>query len=90
MYWQQATEYGERNGYRMAPYHRMDVGVQFHKAKRWGERTWEVSFYNLYSRKNPFFYYLSEEYNGGQTSETKLKQVSLFPIIPSVSYGFKF
>ncbi|TXK49649.1 TonB-dependent receptor [Pontibacter qinzhouensis] len=90
MYWQRASDYGERNGYRMAAYHRMDVGVQFHKQKRWGERTWEISFYNLYSRKNPFFYYLSEEYINGNQSETKLKQVSLFPIIPSVSYGFKF
>ncbi|MFT2007958.1 TonB-dependent receptor [Pontibacter sp. 13R65] len=90
MYWQRASDYGERNGYRMAAYHRMDIGVQFHKPKRWGERTWEISFYNLYSRKNPFFYYLSEEYSNGNHSETKLKQVSLFPIIPSVSYGFKF
>jgi hypothetical protein len=24
--------------------------------KRWGERTWEISVYNLYNRMNPFFY----------------------------------
>ncbi|MER2997863.1 TonB-dependent receptor [Pontibacter populi] len=84
------VDYGERNSSRMAAYHRMDVGIQFHKKKKWGERTWEISFYNAYNRKNPFFYYIEEEYYNENESETKLKQVSLFPIIPSVSYGFKF
>ncbi|MBJ6116750.1 TonB-dependent receptor [Pontibacter sp. BT310] len=84
------VDYGERNSSRMAAYHRMDVGIQFHKKKKWGERTWEISFYNAYNRKNPFFYYMEEEYYNEDHSETKLKQVALFPIIPSVSYGFKF
>jgi hypothetical protein len=42
----------------MGAYHRMDIGIQFHKKKRWGERTWEISFYNAYNRKNPFFYFI--------------------------------
>jgi hypothetical protein len=85
-----AVDYGERNSSRMAAYHRMDVGIQFHKKKKWGERTWEISFYNAYNRKNPFFYYIDEEYKDGQQTEAKLKQITLFPIIPSFSYGFKF
>ncbi|WP_439879848.1 TonB-dependent receptor [Pontibacter sp. MBLB2868] len=90
-YWMNnnATDYGDRNSFRMAAYHRMDIGVQFHKMKKWGERTWEVSFYNAYNRKNPFFYFISNEYENGE-SESKLKQMTLFPIIPSVSYSFKF
>ncbi|MFD2515031.1 carboxypeptidase-like regulatory domain-containing protein [Pontibacter locisalis] len=87
------THYGPMNGHRMAPYHRLDLGIQFHKKKTWGERTWEISIYNAYNRRNPFIYYLDGEthYNGDKyESETKLKQVTLFPIIPSVSYGFKF
>ena len=84
------VDYGERNSSRMAAYHRMDVGMQFHKKKKWGERTWEISFYNAYNRKNPFFYYIENEYYNENHSESKLKQVALFPIIPSVSYGFKF
>lgn len=87
------TQYGPMNGHRMAPYHRMDIGVQFHKKKRWGERTWDISIYNAYNRKNPFYYYIGVEsqWNGNNfESESKLKQVTLFPIIPSVSYGFKF
>ncbi len=83
-------DYGERNSFRMAPYHRMDVGVQFHKDLKWGgKRTIEVSFYNLYSRANPYFYYIGTQYTNG-VSKSVLKQVSLFPIIPSVSYYLKF
>ncbi len=87
------TDYGERNASRMAPYHRLDFGVQFHRKKSWGERTWDISVYNAYNRRNPFFYYISETgtWNGSTyESEAKLKQITLFPVIPSVSYGFKF
>ncbi|MDX5422273.1 MAG: TonB-dependent receptor [Hymenobacteraceae bacterium] len=93
-YWgTSSTHYGPMNGHRMAPYHRLDLGIQFHKKKKWGERTWEVSIYNAYNRRNPFFYYLSDEaiQKGDKYEvESKLKQITLFPIIPSVSYGFKF
>jgi len=82
-------EYGERNNYRMAPYHRLDLGIQFHKEKKWGDRVWEISVYNAYNRKNPFFYNIEYHSSYGR-SYTRLKQVSLFPIIPSISYSFKF
>jgi hypothetical protein len=90
------SSYGPKNDFRMAAYHRFDIGIQFHKKKSWGERTWEISVYNAYNRKNPFYYYLSEEYsdgsdgNGGLKGEGKIKQISLFPLLPSVSYSFKF
>jgi hypothetical protein len=82
-------EYGQKNNYRMAPYHRLDLGIQFHKEKKWGERIWEISVYNVYNRKNPFFYNIDYVSAYGR-SYTRLKQVSLFPIIPSFSYSFKF
>ncbi len=77
---------GNKNDFRMGAYHRLDVGIQFHKQKKWGERTWEISIYNAYNRKNPFFYYSYTDNN----NVGKLKQVSLFPIIPSITYSFKF
>ncbi len=85
------NDYGEKNSFRMAAYHRMDLGIQFHKKMKRHERTWEFSLYNAYSRQNPFFYYIDSEYNS-TTNENKaiLKQISLFPIIPSFSYNFKF
>lgn len=99
-YWysQSLKEYDGRNNYRMPAYHRMDLGANFHKEKKRGVRTWSLSVYNAYNRQNPFmlmwgtkgssniFY---TEYNN-QPRETVLKQFSLFPLIPSISYSFKF
>ncbi len=84
------SDYGQRNSFRSAPYHRLDVSIQFHKKKKRFSRTWEVSFYNAYSRKNPFFYYIDDSESTETRSNRTLTQVSLFPIIPSVSYSFKF
>lgn len=86
-----AEYYEERNNFRMANYHRLDLGITFIKKKPKWERKWAIGFYNAYSRKNPFFIYTDEEYNAntGQ-SERLLKQASIFPIIPYVTYGFKF
>jgi hypothetical protein len=77
--------YAGRNDFRMAPYHRLDLSAGFHKKKKWGERTWTVGVYNAYNRKNPFFIDRISGPVGG-----KFIQFSLFPIIPSVSYSFKF
>ncbi len=77
--------YNGRNSYRTPAYHRLDVSANFHKKKKWGERTWSVGLYNAYSRQNPFYLYF-----GYDNNKRVLKQVSLFPIIPSVRYAFKF
>lgn len=79
--------FDSRNNFQMRHYHRMDLGVNFHKDKRWGTRTWNVSVYNVYSRLNPFFMDIS--YNW-QSQRNQLRQFSLFPVIPSVSYRFTF
>jgi len=79
-------DYGGKNEYRMRPYHRLDLGIKFIKKFPSGrERTWDLSIYNAYSRRNPYFYFVSTE-NG----KNVIKQVSLFPIIPSITYNFKF
>jgi hypothetical protein len=85
------NDYEEKNNFRMKAYHRMDIGIQFHKPKRWGERIWEISFYNLYNRKNPFYYYTENNFDESTGKVYGLlKQVSLFPIIPSFTYSFRF
>lgn len=85
------NDFGEKNNFRMKPYHRLDVGIQFHKEKKWGERIWEFSFYNIYSRKNPFYNYMDYRFDRNTGKEYGLlRQVSLFPIIPSFTYSFKF
>jgi outer membrane receptor for ferrienterochelin and colicin len=82
---QEVQAFEKRNGYRMAPYHRMDVGISFNKQKKKFSRSWIVSVYNLYDRRNPFFLYLGED-----AGKPAYKQVSLFPILPSITYQIKF
>jgi hypothetical protein len=83
-------EYGEKNSFRAEPYHRLDLGVQFSKKKRRHERTWEISIYNAYNRKNPFFYQPNTKTDANNQIINILQRYSIFPIIPSFSYNFKF
>ncbi|MFC2129426.1 carboxypeptidase-like regulatory domain-containing protein [Bacteroidota bacterium] len=81
--------YTERNGYRMPHYHRMDVSINFKgkKRKRF-ESNWDFSVYNVYNRHNAYLIDFREsETVPGATEAVKL---SLFGIVPSVSYNFKF
>jgi len=78
--------YDQLNNVRMRAYHRMDIGFNFHNKKKYGIATWNLSFYNAYNRKNPYFYY--QGYN--KAGKERIFQISLFPILPSLSYNFKF
>lgn len=78
--------YESRNNHRMKNYHRLDLSFSFWKDKKWGQRKWTLGVYNAYSRLNPFFVDLSYDRNGNR----KFIQYSLFPIIPSFTYSFKF
>jgi hypothetical protein len=73
----------KRNNFRMPNYHRFDLGVNFHKQHKYGTGTWNISVYNAYNQQNPFFVYVDD-------AAKKLMQVTIFPIMPSVSYSFKF
>lgn len=75
-----------RNNVRIEPYHRLDVGINFIKEKKKGRtRTWNISCYNVYNRRNPFYYYQSN--NSGNT---RIMKLSLLPVLPSISYSLKF
>lgn len=87
-------DYSKRNNYRMPPYHRLDLGFNYHKDTKLGHRIWSVSIYNAYSRQNPqmvYFgnnYYYNDGVSGGERRQ--LVQRSLFPIIPTVKYSLSF
>ncbi|SEJ39784.1 Outer membrane receptor proteins, mostly Fe transport [Dyadobacter koreensis] len=85
------TEYDKKNSFRAEAYHRMDLAIQFHKKKKRHERTWEFGLYNAYNRKNPFFYNIDRK-EGNKPNEyvNVLTRYSLFPVLPSFSYNFKF
>jgi Outer membrane receptor for ferrienterochelin and colicins len=71
-----------RNNYRMPSYQRLDLGINFNRTFRNGNhRTISVSVYNAYNRNNPFLVYRDGQH---------LKQLSIFPIMPSVSYTYEF
>jgi outer membrane receptor for ferrienterochelin and colicin len=80
-------QYGDRNDFRMNAYHRFDIGINFIKEKKNRTRTWSLGAYNAYNRKNPYFLYYDYDFDRDQEV---LKQVSLFPIIPYVTYSLKF
>ncbi|HMX04458.1 MAG TPA: TonB-dependent receptor, partial [Chitinophagales bacterium] len=86
------TDYGPRNGYRLPAYHRLDVSATLHsKPERKYESSWNFSIYNVYSRKNPYFIYTTYEGDFAYGYlDVQAKQVSIFPIIPSVTWNFKF
>ncbi len=77
--------YGNRNSTRLPAYHRLDFGINKHKKRKKWDSTLSLGAYNVYNRKNPFFAYLAYEDN-----QRVAKQVSLFPIIPSISYRIQF
>lgn len=84
-----------RNNYRFNPYHRLDLGVNFHKKKKYGTRTWNISVYNAYSNNNPFLVYPKDTgtwnpVTGTNITKKSFVQISVFPIIPSVSYSYKW
>ncbi len=81
----------ERNNFRLGNYHRLDLGANLHYYAKHGTSTWNLSVYNVYNHNNPFLVYSDYEWDEATQQERKiLKQVSLFPIIPSLSYSFKF
>ncbi len=92
------TEYTSRNGFRMDPYHRLDIGATYTpKKKKKFQSSWNFSIYNVYSRKNPYFIYFALEPNDGEDGSfsegnvtPKAYQVSIFPILPSITWNFNF
>lgn len=99
-------KYGNRNSTRMAPYHRLDISATLYdkstkkfvnengetvEVKKRFRSSWSFSVYNVYNRSNPFFLFVD---NDGSVFDgdfkVAVKQVTLFPIIPSVTWNFEF
>jgi hypothetical protein len=81
--------YTQRNGYRMPPYHRLDLAatLETKKRKKW-ESSWTFSIYNAYDRANAYAIIFQKDPDN--PSLTQAVQYSLFKIVPSVTYNFKF
>ena len=82
--------YGLRNEYRLPMYHRLDISAIYtpkpDSLKSWhGE--WVFGIYNIYNRRNAASINFQENRETGVNEAVRL---SIFGIVPSVSYNFKF
>jgi hypothetical protein len=87
--------YGPRNNFRLPAYMRADLGIVYKFKTKHLENDLTLSVYNATDRRNPFFLYLDVTTTKG-TANTNIptaivaKQVSLFPVLPSITWNFKF
>ena len=88
--------YEGRNNYQLPAYHRLDLGIKIYRPKKKGRMgIWTVSIYNVYSRMNPFMIYKSDKtiLDPGSPYGKNVpvfKTIGIMPIIPSISYTYKF
>jgi hypothetical protein len=83
--------YGKTNSFRMPSYHRLDISFTWHlKPKYVKESSLNVSVFNVYNRANPFLLFFDVQGNIAQYNlEITARQISVFPILPSVSWNIK-
>jgi hypothetical protein len=83
--------YTDSNSYRLIPYHRLDLGAVYKIGSRRNQDL-TLSIYNAYNRRNAYFVFFEavEDKATNRTVGFQAKQVSLFPIIPSLTYNFRF
>jgi outer membrane receptor for ferrienterochelin and colicin len=88
--------YSKRNEYRLPNYHRLDIGInRTHISKKGNKSVLSVSVFNAYNRNNIFYIIVvNERFKNTQTGKEDIRQIlkekSLFPILPSVSYSKSF
>lgn len=90
--------YGERNNARLPDYHRMDIGLTWkNKDHKKFKSSWNLSVYNLYNRANAYAIYFRDatekevsKYDFVNEGDQVAVQVTLFKIIPSITWNFEF
>ncbi|MEN8122733.1 MAG: TonB-dependent receptor [Bacteroidota bacterium] len=81
-YWHTRETFDNPNNFKMPAFHHLDIGYNIKQKKTsTSSISWNFSIYNVYNRLNPWYYY---------KDEGKVKQVALFPIIPSVSFTYRW
>lgn len=80
------VHYGPRNASRLPAYHRLDVSVRFSKRRAWGEQAFVVGAWNVYNKMNPFQLEIDTPY----IQPGKFRRLTLFPLLPILSYNITF
>lgn len=90
--------YDSKNNVRLPAYHRLDLGLNIYRPKKNNRMAiWNISIYNAYSKMNPIVIqketknaHCDEDHDHSAELNTKFRSLSIFPIIPSISYTYKF
>jgi hypothetical protein len=89
-YIDQVTTYTKRNAYRLPSYQHLDVSFTYHKRVKHIEHSFNLSVYNVYNRFNIFSVYTDYRPADDGGRQLVFKKLSLFPVLPSISYTLKF
>jgi hypothetical protein len=83
--------YTTRNGYKLPPYHRLDISFTYKNPKkqtRLWKPEWNFGIYNLYDHKNIFSLFIKMA--DGDMDTSKAYKMYLYGITPYLSYNFRF
>ena len=84
------ASYAARNSDRLPAYHRLDLSVNYkpnRKPDRRFKGEWVLGIYNAYNRKNAASISFGQNFETGANEATR---TSIFGIVPSITYNFKF
>jgi hypothetical protein len=82
--------FGQRNGQRLPTYHRIDIAATLTPEKQQDKKikgSWVFGIYNIYNRRNAATISFKQDPETGKNQAYKL---SIFGIIPSVTYNIRF
>lgn len=86
-------QFSNINAYRLPAYDRLDISATLtpkHKKQHKWEGSWTFSIYNVYDRHNPYFLYVDNQGTVSKGITVTVYEVYILPILPSVTYNFKF
>lgn len=69
------------NNYQMPDFHHLNLSYRIERQNAGKSYIWNFSVYNVYNRLNPWYYYKKGD---------QVKQITLFPVIPSVSFTYRW
>lgn len=84
-------EYSARDGYRLPPFHKLDISLKYLYSLTENQIEFSLNIYNIYNRYNAFSKYIGYKLEPGTNRKIPvLKQFTLFPFLPTIGVNFKF
>ena len=84
-------DYDQRDNYKLPAYHKLDLS--FNYSFNWNDLPFKayLSIFNVYNRKNPFAVFsTNSSSNTSVLNNPELKQITLFPFLPTVGISVNF